>query len=79
MELTVEYTVNEISILNNPFKKECVTEIMIRFVIHSFNKVGYWYGYVEFKNGATSGRQDFGNYKLDEFKILVTDIEKFVV
>jgi len=78
MELTVEDTVNEISILNNPFKKECVTDISINYRMHTFKKVGYWYGYIKFKNGGTSGIQEFDDYKSDEFKKLVTDIENFV-
>ena len=78
MELKLEETVNEISILNNPFKKECVTDILIKFSTGSFSGEKYWYGYVEFKNGGTSGRQDFKNYQSDEFKRLVLDIENFV-
>lgn len=69
---------NEISILNNPFTKECVTDVMIKYTTSTFSENSYWYGYVKFKNGGTTGRQCFGNYKPDEFKKLVNDIENFV-
>ena len=69
---------NAISILNNPFKKECVIDILIRYTISNFSGKGYWYGKVEFKNGNTQGLQEFIGYTPEDFKRLVKDIENFV-
>lgn len=65
-----------VSILKNPFNKECVTGISI---IMSVNGLGrYWWANVEFINGNTKGEQKFRDYKEDEFARLVQDIQNFI-
>lgn len=48
-------TGKEISVIKDPFQKDCVGDIMIHYTT-SFNTV-YWYATVEFKNGNTTGKQ----------------------
>jgi len=50
-------TGKEISVIKDPFKKDCVTEVNIFFRI-GWNGEHRWTGSVGFVNGNTAGRQD---------------------
>lgn len=45
----------ELSVINDPFKSDCVTDILIRYYT-GFNNP-HWYAKVQFQNGNTSGEQ----------------------
>jgi hypothetical protein len=55
MDLLANVTGKEISVIKDPFLKDCVTDISIRYST-SFNRCE-WSGNVEFKNGNTEGKQ----------------------
>lgn len=59
------------SLLKDPFKKDKITDITIRF---TYNQ---WYGRISFQNGSTEGTQKFDKYKPDEFQKLLTDMQNF--
>lgn len=61
---------NKVNIINNPFIKDCITGIVIRYSkMTFFNKDNHIFtGYVEFSNGNTKGTQEFkGNNLVDVF------------
>ncbi len=68
---------NAISIMKDPFKKSCITDIIIHITTNRFDDNDkYCYANVEFKNGKTTGVQKIGNHK--DFKVLMTELQAFV-
>lgn len=64
------------SILNDPFKKVSIKAIRVHYSESSFTK-GKWLasGTVSFKNGNTSGEQEF---KGTDFNDVVIQIKQFI-
>lgn len=63
-----------ISPMSDPFKKECITKVLIH--IYKDHKNNFLHsGFVEFTNGDTEGKQ---NFKADDFLSLVKKMEVFV-
>lgn len=50
-------TGKELSPIKDPFKKDCVKEIMIRYSQMWSSDPPYWYANIEFKNGNTEAKQ----------------------
>jgi hypothetical protein len=48
-------TGKEISVIKDPFQKNCIGDMSIRRT--SWGNKFYWYATVEFKNGSTKGEQ----------------------
>ena len=63
-----------VSIVNNPFKKSCITNIKMSMWKGTLTGDINIDGYVKFKNGATEGKQDFKASNLPE---LLMKIYKF--
>lgn len=63
-----------ISIINDPFKKSCITYINMSMWIGDFTGKTIIDGYVKFKNGGTEGKQEFSATSLPE---LMMKIYKF--
>ena len=64
------------SIVKDPFKKNCVTGITVRFEANIFNSEKWDAdGYVYFKNGNSNGQQ---NFKGDTFDSVVIQIKAFL-
>lgn len=55
LDLLNGVTGKEISVIQDPFLKDCVTDIAIYYRT-TFNDPS-WSGYVEFRNGKTEGKQ----------------------
>lgn len=55
MNLLGNVTGRELSVIKDPFKKECAGDISIRRT--SWGQKWYWYAIIEFKNGNTKGEQ----------------------
>lgn len=70
--LSIGYT-SMPSVLNDPFKKICITGIHVAYR-ESFRK---WHatGWVEFENGATKGEQRFTGETFDD---VVQQIKSFI-
>lgn len=64
-----------ISILKDPFKKICVKKIWVQFADTWDNNKWESYGWVEFKNGNTEGKQQFKGETFDE---VVRQIKTFI-
>jgi hypothetical protein len=62
---------DSISILQDPFKKDCVSSI--DFTYRKF--VNRWDATVRFKNGNTGGHQEFTN---PDFVSIVKEVEAFI-
>ena len=70
-------SINGISILKDPFKKDCVTEVMLKIATSCFSPYEkYCYAYVEFKNGNTTGKQNFP--RCNDFNKLTKDVQAFI-
>lgn len=69
---------NKISIFNNPFNVEKITDISIRYSTNIFSGNGYWHGTIKFQNGKTTGSQNFGNYGPEEYSKLVFEMQAFI-
>ena len=48
-----------LSVLNNPFIKKRITRISVHYQKLTFGNKWVAYGTIEFKNGDTTGKQDF--------------------
>lgn len=62
-----------LSILKDPFKKACVTEVWV--AARDLSDRPKFLGWVEFKNGNTTGKQDF---KGESFDDVVRQIKLFI-
>jgi len=59
MDIT-HHTNKQVSIINDPFKKDCINEINISMDLSLFHPHSRRFrGYVKFKNGQTEGTQRF--------------------
>ena len=65
----------QLSILKDPFKVDKIQSVAIH-ISTSINGHKYCWGYVEFKNGNTEGKQKFENR--DDFNALVKEIQAFI-
>lgn len=77
-ELMGNATGQELSVIKDPFTKESVSEIMIRYTTDWSNP--HWYAKVCFKNGHTSGEQKTPNCKdfdevLAHLKQIINSVE----
>ena len=56
------------SVIKNPFKKNKITEVWVRYSPKLFGKDGEWEadGKIEFRNGETTGTQKFNAPTFDE-------------
>lgn len=64
-----------LSILNDPFKKECVAELHIHWYSGKYSFSNGISGSVEFKNGTTSGVQKFTGETIAD---IVQKMESFI-
>lgn len=71
-------TINKdtVSIIKDPFNKECIDSIFIAISTNHFTKEKYCWATVDFKNGKTEGKQKFGNHT--DFKVLITELQAFM-
>lgn len=74
MTLLGNITGNEISIIKDPFKKDCVGDIGIYYM--SSCSVAYWWAKVEFKNGNTKGEQRTPDCKT--FEDVITHLKQIL-
>ncbi len=64
------------SIINDPFKKNRITSIIVNYSPNIFNREKWdATGYVDFQNGSTSGQQKF---KTPDFDSCVIQIREFI-
>ena len=55
------------SVINDPFSKNCVTDITVYFRQHTFDKTKWSAtGIIEFTNGSTSGKHKFTGDTFDD-------------
>lgn len=72
------HTDTSLSPLKNPFKIKCVEGISVHYT-KGWEGKGYWWGRVTFKNGSTSGRQDFEVRDAETgLKIILDQIDNFI-
>lgn len=64
------------SIVENPFKKDCITNIRMFAGRSLFDNNWYFRGNVEFRNGNTKGEQKFEKNSFDELYIAIANFCK---
>lgn len=68
----------QVSLLKDPFKQDCIHQVYIIMDTNMFSPYDkYWWAKVSFVNGNTKGEQKFGNYKPDEFDKMIAEIKSF--
>lgn len=61
-----------LSIINDPFLKKKITRVDVRAFNSSFDENRWWFkGNVKFKNGGTSGEQEFEGKDFDDVLVQV--------
>lgn len=64
---------NQLSVINDPFKKDCVRNILM--AMHtSYNGNTYWYGKVKFVNGKTEGEHRTSDH--DTFEAMYVELKQ---
>lgn len=64
------------SVIENPFSKDCITNVSMRASKNLFNETFYFRGSVEFKKGNTTGEQKFEADSFDELYIKIANFCK---
>ena len=70
-----------ISVLKDPFKQNMINSISLEYRKVMFEKYFSWRGTVRFKNGNTSGQQDFEVTDVeseDAFSAISIQIQEFI-
>lgn len=71
MSLLGNVTGKEISVIKDPFNKDCIGDIAINYTTSFGSR--YWYARIQFKNGNTSGEQRTPN--CETFEEVVAQIK----
>lgn len=71
-----EEDAKEISVINDPFQTNCITNIWISFNNHNFLSKPHWNAKVSFMNGKTSGEQKTNN--VDSFEEIVVEVKQIL-
>jgi hypothetical protein len=70
-----EDNINSLSVINDPFNANSITNILISYNKSAFSNKPYWYGKVTFKNGNTGAEQRTDNVQsFEEIVIKVKEI-----